>query len=29
MADATLGGWGPDGNRRLVVATADPGTLPA
>jgi len=28
-ADATLGWWGPDGNRRLVVATADPGTLPA
>ena len=27
-ADATLGGWGPDGVRRLVVATADPGTLP-
>ena len=27
-ADATLGGWGPDGTRRLVVATADPGTLP-
>ena len=27
-ADATLGGWGPDGARRLVVATADPGTLP-
>jgi len=27
-ADATLGGWGPDGIRRLVVATADPGTLP-
>ena len=23
-----LGGWGPDGVRRLVVATADPGTLP-
>ena len=23
-ADATLGGWGPDGVRRLVVATADP-----
>jgi hypothetical protein len=27
-ADATLGGWGPDSVRRLVVATADPGTLP-
>jgi hypothetical protein len=27
-ADATLGGWGPDGVRRLVAATADPGTLP-
>jgi hypothetical protein len=27
-ADATLGWWGPDGARRLVVATADPGTLP-
>ena len=27
-ADATLGWWGPDGTRRLVVATADPGTLP-
>ena len=27
-ADATLGGWGPDSARRLVVATADPGTLP-
>ena len=27
-ADARLGGWGPDGVRRLVVATADPGTLP-
>jgi len=27
-ADATLGAWGPDGVRRLVVATADPGTLP-
>jgi len=27
-AGATLGGWGPDGVRRLVVATADPGTLP-
>jgi hypothetical protein len=26
--DVTLGGWGPDGVRRLVVATADPGTLP-
>jgi hypothetical protein len=28
-ADATLGWWGPDGARRLVVATADPATLPA
>jgi hypothetical protein len=27
-ANATLGGWGPDGIRRLVAATADPGTLP-
>ena len=27
-AEATLGCWGPDGARRLVVATADPGTLP-
>ena len=27
-AEAALGGWGPDGVRRLVVATADPGTLP-
>ena len=27
-ADASLGGWGPDGARRLVVATADPGPLP-
>jgi hypothetical protein len=27
-ADATLGWWGPDGARRLVVATADPGALP-
>jgi len=27
-ADATLGWWGPDGFTRLVVATADPGTLP-
>jgi DDE superfamily endonuclease len=27
-ADAELGGWGPDEARRLVVATADPGTLP-
>jgi hypothetical protein len=26
--DATLGWWGPDGARRLVVATADPATLP-
>ena len=28
-ADATLGWWGPDDIRRLVVATADPGALPA
>ena len=28
-ADARLGWWGPDGARRLVVATADPATLPA
>src|SRR5882672_5200666 len=28
-ADASLGWWGPDGARRLVVATADPETLPA
>src|SRR5712691_4341392 len=28
-ADATLGWWGPDGIRRMVVATADPATLPA
>jgi hypothetical protein len=28
-ADARLGWWGPDDARRLVVATADPGTLPA
>jgi hypothetical protein len=28
-ADAALGAWGPDGARRLVAATADPGTLPA
>jgi hypothetical protein len=28
-ADATLGCWGPDGVRRLVVATADPATLPS
>ena len=28
-ADASLGWWGPDGARRLVVATADPGTLSA
>jgi hypothetical protein len=27
-ADATLGPWGPDGVRRLVAVTADPGTLP-
>jgi DDE superfamily endonuclease len=27
-ADATLGGWGPDGVRRLVAVTADPATLP-
>ncbi len=27
-AGATLGAWGPDGARRLVVATADPATLP-
>jgi hypothetical protein len=27
-ADATLGWWSPDGARRLVVATADPATLP-
>src|SRR5215467_7668694 len=27
-ADASLGGWGPDGVRRLVAVTADPGTLP-
>jgi hypothetical protein len=27
-AEATLGWWGPDGARRLVVATADPGSLP-
>jgi hypothetical protein len=27
-ADATLGGWGPDGVRRLGVDTAGPGTLP-
>jgi hypothetical protein len=26
-ADATLGWWEPDGLTRLVVATADPGTL--
>jgi len=26
--EATLGWWGPDGARRLVVVTADPGTLP-
>ena len=28
-ADAALGSWGPDSARRLVVATADPATLPA
>jgi hypothetical protein len=27
-ADARLGWCGPDGARRLVMATADPGTLP-
>ena len=27
-ADATLGWWGPDGARRLVVATAGPAVLP-
>ena len=27
-AGATLGWWGPDGARRLVVATADPAALP-
>jgi DDE superfamily endonuclease len=27
-ADATLGWWGPDGARRMVVATADPAALP-
>ena len=27
-ADASLGWWGPDGTTRLVVATADPVTLP-
>ena len=27
-ADAALGAWGPDGARRLVVATADPAALP-
>src|SRR5437773_3620345 len=27
-ADASLGWWGPDGTRRLVAVTADPGTLP-
>jgi hypothetical protein len=27
-ADAALGWWGPDGVRRLAVATTDPGTLP-
>jgi hypothetical protein len=28
-ADAALGWWGPEGTTRLVVATADPATLPA
>ncbi|MET7718777.1 hypothetical protein [Streptomyces sp. NPDC005407] len=28
-AEARLGWWGPDGNVRLVVANADPATLPA
>nr|WP_281289088.1 transposase [Streptomyces cadmiisoli] len=28
-AEARLGWWGPDGNVRLVVPTADPATLPA
>jgi hypothetical protein len=27
-AEAALGWWGPDGTTRLVVATADPATLP-
>jgi SRSO17 transposase len=27
-ADATLGWWGPDGARRIVVATAEPDALP-
>jgi hypothetical protein len=27
-ADARLGGWGPEGPHRLVVATTDPATLP-
>jgi hypothetical protein len=27
-AEARLGAWGPDGARRLVAVTADPGTLP-
>ncbi len=27
-ADAVLGGWGPQGPHRLVVATTDPATLP-
>lgn len=27
-AEATLGWWGPDGTTRLVIATADPATLP-
>jgi hypothetical protein len=27
-ADAQLGGWGPEGRLRLVVASTDPGSLP-